>query len=149
MRIVYIGVFVLSLTVLATRAAGQEVVGVWRMNVAQSTFGGPPYAKATIQIDSADSGGYKTVMERADIMARVVRQEFAVRFDGMEHPVDGARVPTTLTYKWIDDRTFEYVQKWNGQIVATVRLAVSADGRTLTETGTDGAGRRDVIVYEK
>ena len=146
----YLGVLVAGLAVLASTAHAQDMVGVWKMNAAQSTFDpGPPYASATIQSEPADSGGYKTITERADAIGRVIREELAVTFDGMEHPVEGASVPTTRAYKWIDDHSFEYVLRRNGQIASTLRLAVSVDGKTLTATETDEQGRRDLIIYEK
>ena len=38
----------------------------------------------------------------------------------------------TNAYRRIDDRTYEIVQKVDGAVVLTSRMAISSDGKTLT-----------------
>ena len=66
----------------------------------------------------------------------------------------GAPAPnTTNALKRIDDRTFEVMGKVDGKPAVTTRVAVSADGKTMTatQTGTNAQGQsiKNVIVLDK
>ena len=74
-------------------------------------------------------------------------------FDGKEHPVAGALLPTTRTFKWVDDRHYEWVTRVNGRETTTTRLELSPDGRTqtLVTTGRSAQGQHvdATAVFEK
>jgi hypothetical protein len=75
-------------------------------------------------------------------------------FDGKDNPVKGAPAPnTTAAYKRIDDRTFEVSSKVDGKPTITTRVAISADGKTLTATQSgktaQGETVKNVIVATK
>ena len=75
-------------------------------------------------------------------------------FDGKDNPVKGAQTPkTTTAYKRIDGRTFDAIGKVDGKPTVTTRVAVSADGKTMTATQTgknaEGQGVNNVIVADK
>jgi hypothetical protein len=68
--------------------------------------------------------------------------------------VTGASAPnTTNALKRIDDRTFEVMGKVDGMPTVTTRVAVSADGKTMTATQTgknaQGQSINNVIVLDK
>jgi hypothetical protein len=63
------------------------------------------------------------------------------------------RPNTTAAYKRIDNRTFEVTTKIDGKPTLTTRVAISADGKTMTATQTgktaEGEAVKNVIVASK
>ena len=64
----------------------------------------------------------------------------------------GVEVALTSAYRCSDDRTCELVQKVDGDIVANVRMILSADGKTMTKVVTQsrdsGDQTEDTVVFE-
>jgi hypothetical protein len=72
------------------------------------------------------------------------------RINGLEKCVAAS---STDSYKRINGRTYEVVGKVDGKVTVTTRVAISADGKTLTATQTDknaqGQTVNNVIVAGK
>lgn len=143
--------------VLGPAVSGQTpdpLIGKWRVNVAKSTYSGPPPTfKSQISTWESVGGQLKNSTETVDAKGQTTRTEIMVKFDGTDIPVQGAAVPTTRAYKRIDARSFEFVQKENGKVTTTFRSVMAADGktRTLTTTGTNAQGQavKNVVLWEK
>jgi hypothetical protein len=93
----------------------------------------------------------KTTIDAPDPQGKPTHTETAWMFDGKDYPVKGAPAPdATAAYKRIDDRTFEVSSKAGGKLMMTTRVAISADGRTMTATQTgqnlEGQKVNNVIV---
>lgn len=74
------------------------------------------------------------------------------KLDGKEYPVTGPTVPPGLTFSFraVDSRTVETQTMKDGKLIASGRIQVSADGKTLTETSTPAGEKRTVIyVYDR
>jgi hypothetical protein len=88
-----------------------------------------------------------------------VHTEYTAAFDGKEHPVRGtiAGKPApnqgAVAWKRIDARTYEVVNKTDGEVTTTRRIVVAPDGksRTTTITGRDAKGRpvHHVMVFDR
>ncbi len=61
----------------------------------------------------------------------------SVKADGMDQKVTGHPFFDTLSVKAVDDHNVEQTNKRGGQVVATEKDAISADGETLTGNWTD------------
>ena len=83
---------------------------------------------------------------------RPTRIAYVVNFDGSEHAVDAAQA-LTRTYRWIDERRFEGVNRVKGDETTMIEYALAADARTytLTTTGITAQGQlvHHLVVYEK
>jgi hypothetical protein len=93
----------------------------------------------------------KTTIDGTDAQGKPTHTETVWAFDGKDNPVKGAPAPnSTAAYKRVDDRTFEVTSKVDGKPTITTRVAVAADGQTLTATqvGTNpqGAAVKNVFV---
>jgi hypothetical protein len=93
----------------------------------------------------------KTTIDAPDPQGKPTHTETAWNFDGKDNPVKGAPAPdATAAYKRIDDRTFEVTSKAGGKPTMTTRVAISADGKTMTatQTGQNQQGQKvnNVIV---
>ena len=57
------------------------------------------------------------------------------KFDGKDYPVNWSRTGTsTRAWKRIDDRSYQVINKVDGQVTGTSGSVVSLDGKTLTIT---------------
>jgi hypothetical protein len=123
--------------------------GTWTLNLERSTYTPerPPFRRATRRIELSDD--QVTIVD--DIVGSrggVVHLEWRGRFDGTDYPVQGVDVVLTNAYRRIDDRRYELVQKMDGKVVATARLSLSVDRRTIT-TVTAGQTGSATTIHEK
>ena len=130
-------------------------VGTWKTDLAKSTFspGPKPTVPATVTIERSGSG-MKTTIDGTDPQGKSTHTETTWTFDGKDHPVKGALAAnTTAAYKRIDDHTFEVTTKVDGKPAITTRVAISADGKTMTATqsgkNAQGESVNNVIVATK
>ena len=140
--------------------AGNPLTGPWTINLAKSK-----YSPANLVVKSSNSrfdatqNEVKLVNDGVDAQGRVTRLEYTARFDGKPYPVestiDGKPNPNqdAVSWKKIDDYSYENVAMLKGKALTTTRLVISRDGkmRTNTVTGQDAQGRtiNNTVVYEK
>jgi hypothetical protein len=77
---------------------------------------------------------------------------WSARFDGKDAVVKGPMVSDgfTLALTRTAPRSFDYVQKQNGKELYKGTLSVSADGKTMTNTGTaSGTTEKTTAVYDR
>jgi hypothetical protein len=78
---------------------------------------------------------------------------YTSKFDGKDVPWAGNPMADMACPKKIDDNTYENAWKKGGKATVSAKVAVSADGKTLTvtQTGTDPQGKTvsSVAVYDK
>lgn len=122
--------------------------GTWTVNVAKSTFGpNPAFKRATRRIAPTD-GSIAIVDDLVRNRGGIVHLEWIGKFDGADYPVQGLETVMTNAYRCADERTCELTQKIDGDVAATSRLMLSADGKTLTAV-TSSSGGQAITVYEK
>ena len=123
--------------------------GTWTLNVAKSASGSEPprYKRATLRVESFQDG-VTMIDEMVRSRGGLRHLEWTGKFDGLDYPVEGVEAALTNAYRRLDDRTLEIIQKLDGVVVATGRLTLSPDGKTLTRATSDGTGSTTTI-YEK
>ena len=116
-------------------------LGVWTLTAVMS---GTPnssaqlaYTRGTKQIHST-AAGVTIIDDFVRIRGGVVHLEWTGTLDGRDYPVEGVEIYLTSAYRQIDDHTLELTQKLDGQVVVHATLVLSADGKTITTTTTDG-----------
>lgn len=75
-----------------------------------------------------------------------------VKFDGKDYPATGPGVPPglTLAMQKTGPRSFDMTEKQNGKPLFKLSFTVSADGKTLTETGGPvGVSEKFKAVYDR
>ena len=157
--IVFVAVAVMATAALAAQA-GSPLSGKWTINLAKSKYSPANLAlkSSTSQFD-VTATSVKLVNEGVDAEGRTTRLEYTAMFDGKPYPVkatiNGKPSPTqdAVTWKKVDDYTYENVAMLKGKPLTTTRVTVSRDGKTRTNTvtGTDAQGRtiNNTVVYEK
>jgi hypothetical protein len=150
-----------ALALLSVTAMGADTLaGTWRLNVAKSKFSpGPAPQSNVIKIESV-AGGLKLVADGADSQGRKTHNEYTAKFDGSDSPtkpmLDGKPNPNgadTVSWKRIDDYTYEVTNKLKGKTLNVARHIVSKDGKTriVTTSGTNAQGQKvdNTTVFEK
>lgn len=129
-------------------------VGVWKLNLAKSTYSpGPKPASATTTIEAAGAGTKVSVDQSlADGTKR--QYSFSSDYDGKDVKVTGTNPDAdTVARTRVNATTVRTVNKKDGKVTTTQLSTVSADGktRTVTTTGVNGKGQKvkNVGVYER
>jgi hypothetical protein len=130
-------------------------IGTWKVNLGKSTYSPDPKptVAATVKVESS-AGGIKTTIDGVNPQGQPIHTESVAMFDGKDNPVKGAQAPNTTTaLKRINDRTFDALGKVNGKPTVITRVAISADGKTMTATQTgknpQGQSVNNLIVLSK
>ncbi len=131
-------------------------VGAWTLTAilaGNNTTAPRLYSRATRQIlvspkPSAKAETVTIVDDLVRIRGGVVHLEWTGTLDGRDFPVQGVEVYLTSAYREIDDHTLELTQKVDGRPVVRARMVLSADGKTITATTTDGI-TTTTTVYSK
>ncbi len=110
--------FVLAGTVVAAVATGASLpaqtvdawAGVWKLNLAKSTYELSPAPKSAISRLEPSPDGWKVSQDAVDAQGTAAHVETTVRFDGKDYPVTGV-ANTTWALTRIDDHTYTLVAK--------------------------------------
>jgi hypothetical protein len=129
-RLLRFGLLMLSL--MFTRATAQSPFdGTWRLDTSDSQ-------PSTVH--------YDYLLQDGIYHCTTCDPPIEVRADGNDHKVTGDGCYDTVSVKVVDDRTIEEADKRNGKVVGTLKLAVSADGKTATEEWTESCNAKGDVV---
>ena len=149
----------LTFAVIATAAmmwAADDTLGTWKYNTAKSK-GAPgisPISNLVVTREAADGGVKITAKgERAD--GSKIDTVTNAKYDGKAVTVTGTGLTwDTAAIKQVNAKTVsEERSKLGGKYHTTVRMVVSADGKTMTTTtkgtGSDGKPIATQAVFDK
>ena len=148
----------LAVTVLcasATLYAADMQVGTWKLNLAKSKYSPANLApKSTVsKFEATADGGIKATVDTVDAEGKRIHYTFTAKYDGKDYPVTGDPSRDAVSYKRIDDYTYDATNKTGGKVTTTSHVVISKDGktRTLTVTGTNAQGQKvtNTQVYDK
>jgi hypothetical protein len=157
---VYVGLLAVLVFFSVTAIGADMLAGTWKLNVAKSKYSpGPAPQSNTVKFESV-AGGIKLVADGLDSQGRKTHNEYTAKFDGTDSPtkpmLDGKPNPNAadaVSYKKIDDYTYEVTAKLKGKTLNVARHVISKDGktRTVTTSGTNAQGQKlnDTTVFEK
>ena len=132
--------------------AADPQMGLWKLNAAKSKITSGTLKYVTVTVESM-LGKVKVVGDGIDADGKPVHSEWTGNFDGKDCAVMGDPIGDTRSYTTVDDRTLNSTVKKGGKIIDTVRIVVSADGksRTVTVSGTTPKGKKfkNLVVYDK
>jgi len=153
MRLRVIGGTVATMLLAATLVAKDYISGSWTLNVAQSKYGtGTPPRSQTTKLESVE-GGLHEVVDRVNADGTTTHWDLTVKYDGKEYPVVGDPSRDKVVVKKIDDRTLDVTNKKGGVVTTRMRIVVSSDGKTRTNTvtGTDASGKAftSVMLFDR
>jgi len=125
--------------------------------VAERVSGGPGLAGKwkTKNMKSASPSVLEFTPSGADGLAiKIVDMELSCngKLDGKDHPCSGPTLAPGWTVAFLNQgpRALDMTVRNNGKAMFKMSYTVSADGKTLTETGTAaGTNEKTTVVYEK
>jgi len=137
-----------------------HLTGTWNINVAKSKYSpadlAPKSGRSRVTVNQA---GIKVGADGVDAKDQATHYEYTAKFDGKDYPwkgtVAGKANPDqdAVSWKQIDEWTYEITNKLKGKVTTVVHLAITHDGRTVTATatGTNAQGQavNNTIVYDK
>lgn len=125
-------VFVLLVSSVGLHAAGDPLMGTWKLNPAKSKLS--PWQKNNVRKHEPAPGGVK--ITTYDAQGKADSPGYIVKFDGKFYPTSGGGeyTPDTVSLKRLDPYTIEGSSKKNGKLAVTFRYEISKDGKTLTRT---------------
>jgi len=110
-------------------------LGTWKLNLEKSQFGAWPAPKSSTTTCLAEKGGaFKCTQSGMNPQGQPIHTEYTAKTDGKDYPVTGAPTYDAVSVRQIDSHTREFTGKKAGQVIGTVRLTVSKDGKTSTGT---------------
>jgi hypothetical protein len=123
---------------LTLYAADRSAVGTWKLDTSKSTYGTlpmPNFEQLVVTTDTADTLAWKLTGAMAD------GKTFTVSFDGPTdgsfHPIVGSELGHEMAYTRIPGGGMNFsVRTKDGFVFETGSSHLSADGNTMTRTGT-------------
>ena len=130
-----------------------QSVGSWKLNVAKSKYPQGQALKSSTLVYEAAGAGIKVTVDQVPETGPAVHYTFTANYDGKDVPLVGSPFGDTAARTRVNPTTTKTVNKKGGQILSTLTIVTSADGKTLTVTaaGKNAAGQTidSVSVYEK
>jgi hypothetical protein len=160
---------IVVVALLALLAAATAVVrgqstsplsGTWKLNLAKSTYNPATLAPKSATIKYTVTGDQiEAISDGVDSKGRVTHTEYTAKLDGStatgKFLIDGKPNPDQdgVSWKKIDNNTFETTTMLKGKALVTSHIVVAADGksRTSTGTGTNAQGQKvnNKVSYDK
>jgi hypothetical protein len=142
---VILGVIALAAVPVALAAQAPEpIVGTWRLDPAKSTYKPGPAPKSTTLVIDAAGKGIKVAVDAVNADGSPLKWGFTTLRDGKEEaPVTGNPMFDTVVSTREGANAATNLYKKGGKVVMTTKVAIAADGKTMTvtTTGTDAKGQ--------
>jgi hypothetical protein len=130
--------------------------GTWTLNLAKSVYTLGPPPKAQTQVYQPSGTGVSVSVETITGDGGRIAYGYTANVDGRPYPIEGALTPNgagTVALATIDAFTTEAILRLADEVVLTIRIQVSRDGRVLTLT-SKGTNRNEqpthsVAVFDK
>ena len=148
---------VVALTVVPAVVGAQTaepIVGTWNLDVAKSTYKPGPAPKSTTIVVKQAGKGIEVAVDAVNADGSPLKWGFTSLRDGKEEAkVTGNPLFDTVTASRESANAGTNLYKKAGKLVMTTKVAVAADGKTMTVTmtGTDAKGQavNNVAHYTK
>jgi hypothetical protein len=115
----------------AAQPAEDTSAGIWRLNIAQSTFASNTPPKSEIRTHTVTPEGTRVVIEDEYADGKKTKVETLVTYDGEPRQTTGSGIWDSTATKRIDRYVTESDLLRNGKVIGKVRREVSADGKTM------------------
>lgn len=124
--------------------------GNWTYNAGKSSppVGPLPFKRATCRIEPWRDG-VRVVYDLVRVRGGITHLEWVGKVDGRDYAVQGVDAYVTNAYQRVDDRTFDIVQKVDGNAAVTARMTLSPDGATLTTITPGASGQSTTTVFDR
>ena len=143
----------ITLAVAFGGTALAQSVGTWKLNLAKSKFQAGQAPKSMNVVYEAAGEGIKVTVDTMPADGPAIHYSYTANYDGKDVPVVGNPNADMAARTRVNATTTKLVNKKGGNVLSTVTIVTSADGKTLTITnaGKDAKGQNidSVAVYDK
>ncbi len=150
-RIAAVGVALLFVGATACFAANAHV-GTWKTNEAKSKQA-PGMGKTNTVVYAEKKDQIQVTVDGTDKDGKPTHGVWTGTTDGKVYKVKGNLSWDAMTYKMVDERTYDITAMKGGKVTWTARSTVSKDGKSrtlnLSGTGADGKKFKAKNVYDK
>jgi hypothetical protein len=140
-----------AFSVIAFAASKPDFTGAWELDVKDSDFGNLP-KPARMTIRSTMQGDAMHSVQTTYVEQENQTAEFTWYLDGKRHPSDKP-VPGYSVTRWEDTTLVSERQSDDGAYKETIRMSLSKDGKTATETvetkNPSGTNKEKLIWHRK
>jgi hypothetical protein len=140
------------LVAIAISFAQNPNMGTWKLNEAKSRFPARAQKNTTVVYEPAGDS-VKVTVDGVTADGKPTHNVWTGKFDGKDYPLVGDPNADTRSYKVINDRTMDLINKKAGKPTTNGRIIVSADGKTRTvltsSTDSTGTKTQSTAVYDK
>jgi hypothetical protein len=149
-----IAVAAMTLSVMATAASfgANAHVGTWKVNEAKSKQA-PGIGKTNTVVYAEKKDQIQVTVEGTDKDGKPTHGVWMGKTDGKSYKVKGNLAWDAMTYKMVDDQTYDITGIKDGKVSWSGRSTVAKDGKSrtlnMTGTGADGKKFKAKIVYDK
>jgi hypothetical protein len=132
--------------------AANAHIGTWKANEAKSKVApGMGRTKTVHYAEKKDQ--LQVTVDGVDKDGKPTHGVWMGKADGKVYKVKGNLAWDAMTYKMVDDRTYDMVGMKGGKMLWSGRSAVAPDGKSRTlnmsGTGADGKKFKSKVVYDK
>jgi len=132
--------------------AANPHVGTWKVNEAKSKQA-PGIGKTNTVMYAEKKDKIQVTVDGADKNGKPTHGVWTGKTDGTAAKVKGNLAWDAMTYKMVDERTYDIAGMKDGKMSWSGRSTVAKDGKTRTlnmsGTGADGKKYKAKIVYDK
>jgi hypothetical protein len=151
-RAIVLAACALFMAVAVCYAADDVFIGTWKLDEAKSKIpAGSP--KNTLVVYSASGDSVTVTIAGTGADGNPVHITWTGKYDGKDYPVTGDSTADMRSYTKVNSHTLSLTSRKAGKVVNTIRVVVSADGktRTVTTTSTDAKGVKTTTTsyYDK
>ena len=141
-------------TTLSKVGLAQTNLGMWKLNLAKSTYSPGALAPKSSTFNFQMEGqNLKNTVEGIDAEGKPIKSVFIHIYDGKSYPTTGAVGYDSSTYTPVDANIVKFTRVNAGKVIQSGFQVISSDGKTFTviTTGTGASGREinNFAVYEK
>lgn len=133
--------------------AANNWLGKWTLDIAASHYTAGQAPKSQTLTFEATAGGITLTADGVDADGKPLHTSYESKFDGKDVPWSGNPDADTATPLRIDDNNYTNGWKKGGKVVLDSKVAVSADGKTLTilQTGTNakGVAVKNTLIFRR
>ena len=127
-------------------------MGTWKLNEAKSKFGAETSKPVTVVYETAGDN-VKVTVDGVDKDGKPAHNVWVGKYDGKDYAVEGEKSYDSRAYTKVDERTTNMTMKKGGKVVATGKIAVSADGKsrvvTVSPSDPKSTAMTQTAVYDK
>jgi hypothetical protein len=134
-------------------AQADPMIGIWKLNLAKSTYTpGPPPRSVTVDVHAA-GGGLMAMADGVNAQGAPTHTMFMIVCNGQPQAVTGAAAIDAMSCRRPDPYSQEFTNMKDGRETTSGTLTISRDGRTMTIStkgiGANGVQIDNVAVYDK